>query len=80
MPTPWVRCHSGHLNVVDLLIKRHTNVKAQDKKGQSALDLATDDAVKAALQAALQEQKQAASEPAKKVSHDCFCLMHTARD
>ena len=78
MLTLWWRCHSGHLNVVELLIKRHANVKAQDKKGQSALDLATDDAVKAALQAALQEQKQAASEPAKKVIHDRYCLTHTA--
>ena len=57
--------------MVELLIKRHANVKAQDKKGHSALDLATDDAVTAALQAALQEQKQAANEPAKKVLHEC---------
>ena len=76
MLTLWGWCLSGHLNVVELLIKRHANLKAQDKKGQSALDLATDDAVKAALQAALQEQKQAASDPAKKVTHNCYCLKH----
>ena len=80
MPTLWGQCRPGHLNVVELLIKRHANVKAQGKKGQSALDLATDDAVKAALQAALQEQKQAASEAAKEVRHDCCCLTHTAHE
>lgn len=80
MPTLWGRRRSGHLNVVELLVKRHANVKAQDKKGQSALDLATDDAVKAALQAALQERKQAVSEAAKKVTCDRYCLIHTAHD
>lgn len=48
----------GHLAVVELLIKRKALVTAKDRKGNTALDLATDPAVKEALQAAMKEAAQ----------------------
>ena len=44
----------GHLNLVQYLIRRKANVSATDRNGKTALDLASDDAVKAALQTALE--------------------------
>ncbi len=43
--------------MVELLIKRHANVKAADRKGNTALSLAQDDAIREALQAAVQAQE-----------------------
>lgn len=52
---------------MELLIKRHANVKAADRNQKTALDLTKDDAIREALQAALQEQKQEGRPDAKKV-------------
>ena len=62
--------NAGHLSVVELLIKRRANVAAADRKGNTALDLAQDEAVRAALQAALQELKghQKAEKPTTEVT------------
>ena len=49
---------AGHLATVQLLIKRKANVAATDRKGSTALDLATDPAVREALQQALQTAQQ----------------------
>ena len=59
--------------MAELLIKRHANVKAADRKGNTALSLAQDDAVKEALQAALQaeEKKQKAETDAAEVPSGC---------
>ena len=56
--------------MVELLLKRRANVAATDRKGNTALDLAQDEAVRAALQAALQEAKvhQKTETPAKEVT------------
>jgi len=56
--------------VVQLLIKRHANVKATDRHEKTALDLAKDDAIREALQKELQEQdkRQQAEMQAKQVS------------
>lgn len=43
----------GHVKLVQYLIRRKANVSATDRNGKTALDLASDKAVKAALQAAL---------------------------
>lgn len=43
----------GHIKVVQYLIRRKANVSATDRNGITALDMASDEAVKAALQAAL---------------------------
>ncbi len=43
--------------MVELLIKRHAHVKAADRKGNTALSLAQDDAVREALQFAVQAQE-----------------------
>ena len=43
---------------MQLLIKRKANVAATDRKGSTALDLATDPAVQEALQHALQAAQQ----------------------
>lgn len=51
-------CCAGHLGTVQLLIKRKANVAATDRKGSTALDLATDPAVQEALQHALQAAQQ----------------------
>ena len=59
--------------MVELLIKRHANVKAADRKGNTALSLAQGDAVKEALQAALraEEKKQEAETNAAEVPLGC---------
>jgi ankyrin repeat protein len=64
---------TGHLHVVELLIKRHANVKAADRKGNTALSLAQGDTVKEALQAALraEEKKQEAETNAAEVPLGC---------
>ena len=43
----------GHLATVQLLLKRKANASAKDKKGCTALDLASDPDVRAALEQAL---------------------------
>jgi ankyrin repeat protein len=48
----------GHMDVVNLLIKRKANVSAEDRKGNTAMDLASDAAVKEALQAAIDDAAQ----------------------
>ena len=48
----------GHLATVQLLLKRKANAAAKDKKGSTALDLATDPGVRAALEAALSAAAQ----------------------
>ena len=49
---------SGQLATVQLLLKRKANVAAKDKKGSTALDLATDPDVRAALEQALSAAAQ----------------------
>ena len=55
--------------MVELLIKRHANVKAADRNGKTAFDLTQDEVIKAALEEGLQEQekRQGADKQAKKV-------------
>ena len=62
-------CNTGHLKVVEALIQRHANLKAADRNGKTALDLAKDDSIRAALEAALQqlEGRQKADKQAKQV-------------
>ncbi len=56
--------------MVQVLIKRHANVKATDRHEKTALDLAKDDAIREALQKELQEQdkRRQAEMQAKQVS------------
>ena len=58
--------------MVQLLIKRHANVKAADRHEKTALDLAKDDAIREALQKEVLEQdkRQKAEQQAKQV---CAC-------
>ena len=51
-------CCAGHLATVQLLLKRKANVAAKDRKGTTALDLATDPEIRAALEQALQAAQQ----------------------
>ncbi len=64
--------------MVELLIKRHANVKAADRNGKTALDLTQDGAIRAALQEGLQEQekRQGADKHAKKVKPLSACPGH----
>ena len=49
---------AGHLKVVELLMKRHANVRAADRNRKTALDLTQDDTIREALQTGLQEQEK----------------------
>ena len=61
--------------MVELLLKRHANVKAADRNGKTALDLTQDEAIRAALEVGLQEQekRQGADKQAKKVRSLSVC-------
>ncbi len=48
----------GHVDVVRYLIRRKANVSAKDRNGKTAMDLASDEAVKAVLQEALNGPEQ----------------------
>ena len=60
--------------MVELLIQRHANLKAADRNDKTALDLAQDDGIRAALEAGLQqfESRQRADKQAKQVT---FCTL-----
>lgn len=63
----------GHVDLVRYLIRRRGNVSAKDRNGKTAMDLASDESVKAILQEALDGPKQEEVEGSKALR---FIQMH----